>query len=159
VGEDQRPKTKDQGDALLSTTFTFQNTVSSLKLSVHIQTRAHAVYSSVRHGATREILTACKKVTDAASYTCILCEGVSAKGLIRVEGDLVIIPKDLAIVYISESQHRRKKFQNLKQLETYYITSRAIQPASARLARRGVLFVCRIMSRQGLRFGTLRRVP
>jgi hypothetical protein len=83
--------------------------------------KPHApVFEYIRHGATREILTACKKVTDAASYTCILCEGVSAKGLIRVEGDLVIIPKDLANVYISESQNRRKKFPNLVQLQTYY---------------------------------------
>jgi hypothetical protein len=74
----------------------------------------------MKGGTSREILTACKKIPDAESYTCILFEGVSAQGKLRVQGDVIIIPKDLAVMYISESKSRKKSFANLKQFETYY---------------------------------------
>jgi hypothetical protein len=60
-------------------------------------------------------------------------EGFSAQSKLRVQGDVIIIPKDLAVVYISESKSRKKSFINLKQFESITpISSRAIQLASAR---------------------------
>jgi hypothetical protein len=79
------------------------------------------IFEYVKHGATCEILALCKKVEGAESYTCIISEGVSAKGAIRVEGTVIIIPKEFTNVYISESQGRKKSFINLKQRETYYV--------------------------------------
>jgi hypothetical protein len=75
----------------------------------------------LKHGTTCEILAVCEKVAEAESYTCILCEGISAYGKIKVEGDVIVIPKDFANVFISESKSRKKSFINLRQKETYYV--------------------------------------
>lgn len=74
----------------------------------------------IEHGAEREIIVKCKKMDHATSYTCILCEGLPADGQIRIQGNMLIIPKDFAVVYIDESIHRKKSFQQLKQKEVYY---------------------------------------
>jgi hypothetical protein len=78
-------------------------------------------FASLRHGNTREIIAIAKKTQDAESYTCIVCEGVSAEGKIKIEDNKLIIPKDFANVQIDESKSRKKRFLNLKQKETYYV--------------------------------------